>query len=873
MPSSRPVQARYRGGSAHAHAGRFHTSLLAFLLSLSAPALAQTASKPGVDAPASDEQLALSVLVSGSQVLSSACSAAPCATAGATPVSAPKELAKETPVVVVVDLGKKRHAVHVRWGAEPKYDAEKRRWDATGPSYHLILAAPLAGSGGAASGGTAPRVIYQGYSDRFEGVEGERHAERVEVLGARTGVQQILVGELREDLLLCGRPALLSVRALDAATLELKPALFQRLSVREQNEAVRLTATPAQAAAADAVLLTADGASSAIGKPSSASDGNLETTWSEGRGKAGTGEFITFRAPSDVELGAFELVLRPPSGGPATGAAPAQLFLVSPSDVVKVELPADAWTTPGARFRVDLPKAWKASCVGVVLGDAPPKSGNVDVTIAELVAVPAGEGFTAESLLLDLEKSNVEARRAVSLLVARGPESAKLIAGAFDKASPTAQARMLDVLDQLPCEQAVDGYAVARQSESEDLQQRASNGFVRCVRSASGALTAALGKLGRADVAREARLAAELSVVDPPGAVRELTPRLTDSSALRRRGLRMALAEASRSPLADQEVKAMLGDASLAPRTTTELMRSLGDRLPRYQPEASAALSRILAKNPSLDVRFLLLRPAAYLAERDAKAEKFLSHSISADPSPMVRSAAAEIVGEVGPLSRRMRTIQQSLLAAVDDKNVRVRAAAARSLGYAGYAVAHAPLTTRLEDDPWPLVRIEAAEGLGRLGGDPSLDKSLAEALEEDDSNEVRARAARALGRRGATDHASVVRDVFEDSDVAPEVRREAATALGAMCDQEAVDALTDEAQKLLDPRLEPGARSLASASLRALGKLKPADLAARLAPLTAKKSPPPVHALAQSVLDDAARGGACQKSRAGVETSTLDNR
>ena len=70
------------------------------------------------------------------------------------------------------------------------------------------------------------------------------------------------------------------------------------------------------------------------------------------------------------------------------------------------------------------------------------------------------------------------------------------------------------------------------------------------------------------------------------------------------------------------------------------------------------------------------------------------------------------------------------------------------------------------------------------------------------------------------------------------------------MCDEESLDALTEESKKLLDPRLEPGARSVASASLRALGRLNPKDLKERLAPLTNKNSPPPVHALAGGVLD-----------------------
>lgn len=859
MSRSRPVKVRLRGEGSHDPARRLHASLLAFLCALAAPRLARAA-EATLAAPASGDQLALSVRADAGSLRASACSAAPCAAATGVAVTVPAELAKQAPSLELVDVGKKRHAVHVRWGAAPSYDAGKRRWEAQGPSYHVILSAPLT-----SSAEKTPLVIHQGWSDRFEGVEGERRAERVELLGARGGPQQILVGELREDLTLCGRPALLSVRALDAATLALTPALFQRLSSREQSAAARLSALPVSTPAPGAVQLSASGATSAIGKPSAASDGDLETSWSEARGKAGTGEFITFRAPSDVELGAFELAPRPSSGGPSAGAAPKQLFLVSTTEVVSVELPADAWATPGARYRVDLPKPWKTSCVGLVLGEGPVNAGNVDVTVAELVAVPTGPGASPETLIADLEKDSAEARRAVSLLAARGAESAPLVIAAYESASPMARGRVLDVLDQLPCEHAAPGYASARADGDEDLQKRASQGFSRCKREAPGALSQALGKLGKADVAREARLAAELSVVDPARSVEVLVPRLVDPSATRRRGLRAALAEASRSPAADAAIQASLADAALSARATVELMRSLGDRIARHAPAASAALARLTSGSPSLDVRYLSIRPAAYLAEKDPAAEAFLSRSMVSDPSPLVRSASAEVVSEVGTLAARRRGLQSALLRAVEDDNVRVRAAAARSLGAAGYATAQAALRARLLDDAWPLVRIEAAEGLGALGVDPSIDESLATALEEDESPLVRARAARALGRRGASAHAELLRDVFSDSESPPEVRREAATALGALCDAESVDELTEQAEKLMDMRLEPAVRSLSSAALRALGRIHPEDLASRLRPFTAKQSPPPVHALAQSVLDQAEQAGACRKARAGA--------
>jgi HEAT repeat protein len=360
--------------------------------------------------------------------------------------------------------------------------------------------------------------------------------------------------------------------------------------------------------------------------------------------------------------------------------------------------------------------------------------------------------------------------------------------------------------------------------------------------------------------AREGRLAEALALFAPARAVAELTPRLDTPNSVRRKNLRVALAQATRSPAASDALKSALGDTNLPPRVTVDLLRSLGERAARF-PEATAALSRLLSKSPTLDTRYLLLRPAAHLSA-DAGARKFLENSLTRDESPLVRSAAAEIAGESTGAAAGSSFVRP-LTSALADPNVRVRSAAARSLGALRAKDASEPLRGVLEDDDWPLARLSAAEALGELPADPKVDGALAEALDDDDSPSVRARSARALGSRGASQHAELLRDVLDDDEVPAEVRREAATALGALCDADAVSLLTSEAKRLADPMLETGARSVASASVRALGRIRPSDLADRLAPLLTKKSPPPARAVAQSVLDEASTGtGGCRKVR-----------
>ena len=391
-------------------------------------------------------------------------------------MEAPDEVAGE-PVLERLDLGRGRSVVHARWG--------------TGPTYHVLLAAPLAGS-------SVPVVVHQGWANRPEGMEGERRVAKVEVLGAPGGVRQIVLGEQREDMKLCGRPALLSARVLDARSLELKPALYQRLGAREREGATRLTATRAPEPGGGALSLNAQLASSAVGKPRAASDGDLETTWAEGRGRGGTGEFITFRAPADVEIVGFELVARPPSGGSPRASGPKQFWLATDRELFDVTLPEDSWATPGARYRVELTKPIRTQCVAFVLGEpstAPDAS--TDVTLAELVALPSGGELDVDALILALDGGEPEARRAVALLAARR-DSAPHVAKAFAQATPLARSRLLDVLDQLPCAEAASTYALAVEQEDEELEKRGARGFERCPHEAGAALASALAKVDAA---------------------------------------------------------------------------------------------------------------------------------------------------------------------------------------------------------------------------------------------------------------------------------------------------------------------------------------------------------------------------------------
>jgi HEAT repeat protein len=798
-----------------------------------------------VHAPAAAGQQALTVRVKrGGRVEAAVCAKGPCvvgarAGAGAAPTAVElgvevRALGDPPPRLEVLELGRGRRVVHVRWGEEP--------------SEHLVLAAPLRGRD--------PIVVHRGPSDRFEGLEGERVAAHVEVTG---GTQpQLVVGELRENLSLCGRPALLAPQILDPATLTLKPARLQRLSARERKAAAHVVARVVEAPAAGAMQLQAVGASSAVGRPAHVSDGDPETTWAEGGGGAGRGEFVLLRAPQDVPIASFEFVFRPPSGGAPHAAVPRSFWLSADGQLLRVDVPEEASTTPGVRLRVELPEPWRTSCVAWVAEEAYGSGAELDVTLAELVALPEGGDASTEQLIEWILADGDQARTAVPLLAARAGAAGPAVTGALTAASERARQRLLDVADRLECRESAPVYAGALSLGGRELADRAHRGLGRCGDDAPDALLGALeGALPNA----EARLALALAPLAPALAVERLTPRLATPSAARRFGLRQALAEAVAAPSAEGSVRRLLQDPALADAARLDLLRSIQTRLVHFRPESAQAFER-LAQERSFRSRYLLLGPAVALADTEPAARAFLATALTSDEHAAVRAGAATRLGEafaetrdLRERARLVRTFEPQLRRLLRDDNVRVREAAARALAGAGSAASAGDLVRLLESERWPLVRRSAVFALGEVGTGDDVEGALLRSLGRDESSGVRAASARALGRRGGAGAVSALTSAFRDKEEATEVRVEAARGLGALCAQSAAPALLEAALRLTDLHLDAAERSVSAAAVRALGELQPEGLARRLAPLLGDKVHPSVRELAREAVAPRPRG------------------
>ncbi len=813
---------------------RLHISALAAATVVLGAASASAARAVVATAPPGGGQSALSVgFTSEGKLLASICAHRPCPLTGGQELSFPAQARTllSHGRLSVVPLGAGRHAIVVAVPDKP----HERTWQA-------VVIAPLAGQ--------KPDIVFQGWTGLVEGQPGLRHGPMVIVSKpADDGSRRVVIGEQREDLELCGRPAVLAPKLLYEKDLALHPAKVQRLDQDERDRAENVTAKLVEGDDGNTYrLLRAVGASSAVGLPAALTDGNLETTWAENRGGDGRGEFVLMNAPDNLPITGLDVVIRPRDKAPEHGVAPRDFWIATNKRLIHVTMPDDAWKHPGARYRIALDKPLRTDCVALVTGGAYGAKSDSQVSFAELQARTEFDAEKLDGLVGALAGGGKRAVAAGSVLGALGGPAFDEVAKRYSSLDEGGRRVALDVMDRAPCEKSVPVYLEALLSPFRAHRIHAREHIRQC-----GAKSAPLLQDAIKNGPPRARplLAGQLALVAPGQAVRTIVPLLDSKSHEERRLLRITLAQASDSNKATAAVRDMLRDNKLPEVAAIDLLRSLGDRLAAYEPEASAEFARLAHPGASFRTRYLLQEPASVLARKDATAAAFLKRSLTSDPDAHVRAQAARVI-------EQPRAFRAELLRALSDRGVRVREAAVQTLGTGRAAFAAQAIAARLEKDPWPLVRSAAADALGRMGPDPAIDKALAEAL-GDASKSVRAPVIRALGLRRARAYASKIRDKLDAHDEAVEVRMQAARALGMMCDNDSLDMLTSYAHKAADRLSSGDLQSIGSAAIVALGRLHPRDLAKRLAPLMSPRAPRGARFAAQAALQ---HQGACGARR-----------
>jgi len=690
-----------------------------------------------------------------------------------------------------------------------------------------------------AFGGGAPNLIFSGFTGFTAGEDGMRHGQRVEISPPdESGARRIVIGEIQEDLSLCGRPALLAPQLLSSSDLKLHAAKVQRLSVEERESARQVTAVRVAVGEPSPLrfgVLRAVAATSAVGSPGALTDGNPETSWAENRGGAGRGEFVLLNAPPELPISGLDLLIRPPTANVAAGVAPRVFWLAENRGLVEVTMPEDAWKFPGAHYSIKLDPPLQGDCLALVTESAYDENPNARVTFAELGARTEFDTSSVPALVAALAGGGERAQAAEAVLRVVGQPAYEAVAQAFEGLDEGGRRVALDLLDQAPCETSLPVFLRAFSGLSQAHAIHARDHIRRCGRAAAPFLAAAAKK---SQGSLQLNLLAELLLSDAAQCVDVIVSLLDVDSRSRRASLRIALARASLVSEAKPSVLSVLADPAASERLTIEVLRALGTRIPEFQPAAGAAIARLSTPNASFRTRFLLLAPSAELSARDPALRASFAQNLATDPDPRFRAQAMSVLKDPAEFSVQVSN-------ALSDSDMRVREAAVRAS--AGLPSAVPLLSERLAKDPWPLVRMAAADALAAAKGSATAASALSRAI-ADESPHVRAHVIAALGAHQASSELEKIRARLLDEDEYPMVRAAAAQALAALCDASSLDTLTAYARKLADPMANAQEHLVGAAALLALGEMHPADLTRRLEPLRAKGAPPQARQAADAV-------------------------
>lgn len=676
----------------------------------------------------------------------------------------------------------------------------------------------------------APKVAFADWTGLGVDDDGERRGHRIELYTGEKGATQVIVGGLRGDVELCGRPTLIDPKVLYPNDLELHRIKWMRLSEQERAAAVTLVPVSDEPPLGTPIS-RARVASSAKGSPAFLSDGKAKTVWMEDRGGDGRGEFVIFKTPQALPVTQFAWTY-----APQPESLPKVFWVATDHALFRVDFDP-AKQLPGTQFRVELPAPETTSCVALVLDGAPTSEGNVDVGFAEFEARAAIDDAAIAGLVNQLDDPQTDPVPVIETLAALGKASVTALSARYESLSPAGKSRALTVYDSLPCAETVRAYVAALQSAASDAPL-----IERLERCGQLGEKAALRALPKADGERALLLAQLLVRVNPARAIDELVPLLAKSNRDQRRALRGALASIAGRPELTPAFTQRLADPELPRVAAIDLLRALGENITAYREPAAHRIRALLDNEPNYRTRYLLIQPLARLAPSEPRFAQALDNFLNRDEQDAVRAQTARWF-PTAP------TLVPALVQAADDPHVRVREAAILNLGEHAVEAGRSVLLRRLKSDPWPFIRAASIKGLLALEPSPAIDDALAHAAEGDEAASVRRPAVLALGARNARGKVEVVRERLADDDEDPYVRAAAAATLGTLCDFASIDELDQLGRKIARLSDDEATQVVGRAALTALGRLSPPDLKRRLEAFDGDEVPPWAKQVADAAL------------------------
>jgi HEAT repeat protein len=463
-------------------------------------------------------------------------------------------------------------------------------------------------------------------------------------------------------------------------------------------------------------------------------DGNPATSWAEGLGGDGRGEFLTARAaatgyairglrilPGDgASLQAFRAKNRVKRLQIALGPAPEQRF--------DVELPEDPagdalhWRDP---YWVPLPQPMTSSCVTVVITGvtpgseaAPPKNYGT-TAIADLAIFTDADGPDGVNRLVSDLAGAPDCATRLPLVVALGEAAVLPTAQAVLAARGPARECLVEALTTLaPAPKnpiVVEALAAAVTGASDKEEKLVTAALGRAAMPPVAELSGLLASPSAPEEDR-ARAARILAALDDDGAAAALLAAVGGGPP----GLRGAIVQAAsgaRRVRAEAVLAAFAAwqNNEKAPARAADLARILPEavkRTPERRPDAVAALRAALGADRPFELRARAVVALGALGA-EGSPDALASPKAVADDS-VLRYLATRELGDLknaGPAADPRPVLR----AALDDQDPRVRETAALGLEKQGDAVAGAALITGAKQEPWPFVRRAELQALGRL--------------------------------------------------------------------------------------------------------------------------------------------------------------
>ena len=488
-------------------------------------------------------------------------------------------------------------------------------------------------------------------------------------------------------------------------------------------------ASTTRGAGADARALTA---------PLELDDGNPATSWAEGLGGDGRGEFLTARAaatgyavrglrifPGDgASLAALRAHNRVKKLQVAFGPAVEQRF-----DVEIAGDPAGSETHWREPYWVAFPKPVASGCLTVTITavtpgtEASPPQSYGTTAIGELAVFTEADGpGGAERLVADLAGAPDCATR-LPLLLGLGDAALLPTAQAVATTSGPARACLLEALTRLepaPKTPAVLDALVAAVLGATEEEESVIGAAVAHAPSPPIAALAALLASKSVAVPDRARAARVLGALNDPAAAQVLLAAVGDGPPPLRAAVVGAL---QRSPHLGSD--AVLSAYAAAPRARSDghraadlarLVPASVKAAPDQRQRAVAALRADLAADRPFELRGRAILALGALGDGTAE---LVGAARAMGDQPVLRFLATRELAEQRAPSPDVRP---ALLVALHDPDPRVRESAAQGLAKARDIAAGAALIDAAKQEPWPFVRRAEVDALGHLcpagGGD-----------------------------------------------------------------------------------------------------------------------------------------------------------